>query len=682
MSADIPSHLKPLKKIRNIGIAAHIDAGKTTLTERILFISGRIYKMGEVHDGTAVMDYLQEEQERGITITSAVTLLEWKGSEIHLIDTPGHVDFTIEVERSLRVLDGMIAVFDAVNGVEPQSETVWYQADRYHVPRIAFMNKMDRVGADFEGSVKMMREKFSQKIVPVQIPIGSESRFQGCFDLIAMKGYLFDGINPGEFSMTEVTGCGIADDVAAARERMIEALADLDDDIAEKYLDGERISEGEIHRVVRENCVKNRLVPVFCGSALRNKGVPQIIDAVVNYLPSPLEIGDVQGFDPVSKNAAARPHDPKAPLCALAFKVQSYEEGRRLTLVRIYSGEITEKDEVYNANRKVKEKLSRIFALHAKEKKRLEKASAGSIVAVMGLRTTTTGDTLADENAPIILERIEFYEPVISQLIEPETMSDRDKLLASLGRVSDEDPTFKYREDGDTGEVIISGMGELHLEVVANRIRNEFGLPVRTGKPQVLLNETLTRLSEGTGLFEAEREGAKFFCRVGIRVEPAARGCGVAFDIAPGVYIAESVRQFVSEGAIEAFNGGVLHGYPVIDVKGVLTAIEYSGHIEDSVGFKIAVSQAVKDACIKGEPKILEPVMKIEIIAPYEFMGEIIGSIQARKGTIEGFEEKGNTRVIKAAAPLDRMFGYSTELRSLTAGRGTFSMKFSHYDVV
>jgi elongation factor G len=673
-----------MKNIRNIGIMAHIDAGKTTVTERILYITGRIYKMGEVHDGQAVMDYLEQEQERGITITCAATTFPWKGSIINLIDTPGHVDFTIEVERSLRVLDGAVAVFDAVNGVEPQSETVWYQADTYHVARIAFINKMDRIGADFAMCLKMMQERFRQKIIPVQIPIGQSSEFSGIVDLVSMKSFSWSGTDPKDMQELPEIPSSMKSMALQKRDQLIEILADFDDALAEKYLDGQDIKEGEIHQVIRKNTIAGKLVPVLCGSALRNKGIQPLLDAVVNYFPSPPDLKPIEGYNRQTGEKVNIPHDPKGNFCALAFKIQMFEDGRRLTLIRIYSGSISDKDEVLNSTRNEKEKLSRIFLMHANERKRIETARAGDIVGVLGLKNTMTGETITSPDYRVVLEKISGYEPVISQAIETLSISEKEKLDASLTRFSHEDPSFHFHDDAETGQTIISGMGELHLEIIAERLRREFGLDVRTGKPQVLYTETITKNASGEGKFERLIEDVLSSVRIEISVSPAQRKEGIITDFEPSFSgISPARAEIIKQGIMEALKGGAVHGLPITDISVTVRNFGISGNFEDeTVSINIAIMNAVKDACEKANPQKLFPITKIAVIVPSEYLGEVIGSLQARHGSVTEIVDREQVKVINAAAPLENMFGYSTELRSLTQGRGTFTMQFSHYDVM
>lgn len=673
------SSLKAMRKVRNIGIIAHIDAGKTTVTERLLFVTGRTHKMGEVHDGEAVMDFMVQEQERGITITSAVTTFDWRGAEIHLIDTPGHVDFTMEVERSLRVLDGAVVVFDAVNGVEPQSETVWRQADKYGVPRIAFVNKMDRVGADFMMSVQSMRSRFRQRIVPIQVPVGAELSYEGVVDLIHWRTLKWDGIDPRETIVEEGVPKSLEAEASQLREELISAAADYDESIADAYLSGSDVAVDTIVAAIRKATILGELVPVLCGSALRNKGIPPLIDAVVDYLPSPVDIPPVKGQHPITGEVEERPHDPTAPLCALAYKVQTFEDGRRLTFIRLYSGRIDEKAEVFNATRRIKEKVSRIFLMHAKERKRLEEVGAGNIVGVLGLKVTGTGDTLCDPAHPIVLESITAYEPVITMAIEPIAQADKDRLDETLRRIADEDPTFRFREDPDTGQTVMSGMGELHLEIVADRIQRDYGVPVRVGRPQVVYAETITRSAVGIGTCEISSDEAKVFARVSLRVEPAGRGEGLSCTLEN---ITDIFAEAIKSGVMDALRGGVLHGWALTDIKAIVTGIETrEGYTFDDTAIKIASMNAVKEACAAAGPMRLAPIGAVEVIVPPEFMGEVLGGLQARRGVIENIEDRGGAKVIKATAPIERMFGYATELRSATQGRGTFTLSFLRYDI-
>ncbi|WP_242360849.1 elongation factor G [Anaeromyxobacter sp. SG17] len=674
-----------IRAIRNIGIMAHIDAGKTTLTERLLFVAGRTHKMGEVHDGLAVMDWMDLERERGITITSAVTSFEWRGHELHLIDTPGHVDFTIEVERSLRVLDGAIAVFDAGHGVEPQSETVWRQADRYRVPRIAFANKMDRVGADFAMTLASMRRRFpDQVIAPVQRPLGAEAAFEGFEDLVSRRTLRFGDVDdPRAFTESE----GISREGEAERQALVERLADVDDAMAEAVLSDAPVDEGALRSAIRRATLTGRFVPLLCGSALRNKGVPQVLDAVCDYLPSPLDVPPARGEDPRTGEAVACPADEHAPLVALAFKVSLLDEKRRHVFVRVYSGRIAEGDTVWNASLRRHEKVSRVLLMHAVQKKRAPALGAGQIFAVTGLKETRTGDTLSDPGHPVVLERLSGYEPVISQAIEAASLSDREALLEALARVTDEDPSFRFGEDPDTGQLIVSGMGELHLEIVAERLRREFGLAVRTGQPQVLMRETLTAEGEATAAFERKTEELELFAQVTVRVGPLARGGGFRFRVDPAAaalpFLRAEVRGAVEQGAREAAEAGVLEGYPLQDVEVVLTGATWREGGSKPMAYKVAAADAVREAAGRARPVLLEPVMRVEIVAPGEHLGAVIGSLDQRSGTILDVADRGAaTKAIQSEAPLRRMFGYATELRSLTQGRAVFTMRFDRFDAL
>jgi elongation factor G len=672
-----------MRAVRNLGIMAHIDAGKTTLTERLLFVAGRTHKMGEVHEGEAVMDWMDLERERGITITSAVTSLEWRGHELHLIDTPGHVDFTIEVERSLRVLDGAVAVFDAVHGVEPQSETVWRQADHHHVPRIAFANKMDRVGADFAATLASMRRRFpGQAIAAVHLPIGAEARFEGFEDLVGRRAVRFtDPEDPRAFGVTE----GLSAAGEESRRALVEAVADLDDPVAEAVLSDAEVDEAGLRAAIRRTTLTGRLVPLLCGSALHNKGIPQLLDAVCDWLPSPLDVPPPVGAHPKTGSEEARPADDGAPLLALAFKVSLLDERRRFVFVRLYSGRIAEGDEVWNASLGKAERVSRVLRMHAAQKTRVPAMGAGQIFAVMGLRETRTGDTLTDREHPLVLERISGYEPVISQAIEPSTPGERDPLLEALGRISDEDPTFRFGEDKDTGQLLISGMGELHLEIVGERLRREFGLSVRTGLPQVLLRETLTGQAAGESTFERTIDEARVFAHVGVRVAPLPRGGGFLFRIAPEIaslpFLREELRELIEAGAREAAEGGALEGHPLQDVEVVLAAATWREGSSRPFAYKVATADAVRDAASRAGPVLLEPIARLEVVSPEEHLGEVIGGLHKRKGTVLDVSDRGAAvKAILCEAPLRRMFGYATELRSVTQGRASFTMSFDRFD--
>jgi elongation factor G len=670
-----------LSRTRNIGIAAHIDAGKTTVTERILFYTGKSYKMGEVHDGEAVMDWMPQEQERGITITSAVTTCTWENHEIHIIDTPGHVDFTIEVERSLRVLDGAVVVFCAVGGVEPQSETVWHQADKYGVPKVAFINKMDRVGADHAGTIRQMKERFNSLPLPIQIPFGEGEAFRGVVDLIRRQVITWDDATKGvSYGYADIP-VEIRTQAMEHRDRMIALLADLDDGIAEKYLEGTEIPEQEIIEAIRKATISLKIVPVVCGSALRNKGVQPLLDAVVHYLPSPEEIPPVTGLNPLTKQEEVRASSDKEPLAALAFKIMQ-DEGRKLTYLRIYSGRLHAGDELYNASRGKREKIARLLKMHANKRERVEQAGAGDIIAVMGLKEITTGDTICDEAHPILLEPIDFYEPVISQAIEAKTPADQEKLAVALNKLMEEDPTLRVKYDDETAQTVLSGMGELHLEIITDRLQREFNARVNVGKPRVVHRETIQKRVECEGLFERELGEKKHFGHVKLILEPTDRGGGVEIvrRLEEGAVITEELLVAMEEGVREGVLSGVLAGYPVIDIRIVLLGGNQREGETTPLGCKIASSSAFREGCLKADPVLLGPVMLVDIITPSEFMGEVIGDIHARRGEIQGIAPKGAVSDIRAKVPLKAMFGYSTDLRSATQGRAVFTMQFFAYD--
>jgi elongation factor G len=671
---------KRLIRTRNIGFMAHIDAGKTTVTERVLFYTRKIHRMGEVHEGTAVMDWMQQEQERGITITSAVTTVEWKGSIIHIIDTPGHVDFTIEVERSLRVLDGVIAIFSAVEGVEPQSETVWHQSDKYGVPKLAFVNKMDRIGADFFRTVEMMVERLGAHPIILQIPMGIEDRFIGVVDLIRLKGIVWDEHSLG-IEFKEVTlPKALEEEALLHRSKLIESVAELDDRLMEKYLNGEEISESEMKSTLRKATISMRAVPVLCGAALRNQGIQPLIDAIVDHLPSPLDVPPVEGTNPVTGEKVRRVAKDEEPFTALAFKVMM-EEGRKMVYLRIYSGILKVGMEVYNPRLKKGEKISRIFQMHAHQRTRVEEAKTGEILAVMGLKETTTGDTLCDRRNPILLEPIDFYKPVMSVAVEPKTNRDQEKLVESLEKLSDEDPTFHVRYDEDTGQTIISGMGELHLDVLVSRLSTEYNLSVNVGRPQVVYRETVEKEVEASAKFLKEMDEARHFAEVFLRISPNGRGKGIEFHSeVPREALLPERLLFVEEGIREGCNAGVVMGYPLTDLRVTLLKANIDPNQPSPLALKIASSNALREGCRKAQPILLEPMMEVNIIVPEEFMGEVVGDLKARKGLIEAITPKGKVALIKAISPLTRMFGYSTDLRSFTQGRGTFSMQFLRYD--
>jgi elongation factor G len=669
-----------LSRTRNIGIVAHIDAGKTTVTERILFYTGKVYKMGEVHDGEATMDWMPQEQERGITITSAVTACSWKNHEIQIIDTPGHVDFTIEVERCLRVLDGAVVVFCAVGGVEPQSETVWHQADKYGVPKIAFINKMDRIGANYFGTIKMMEERFGSIPLAIQIPHGQEEDFAGIVDLIAEKLITWDENSLGtSFSLSEIPP-GISPQAKEHREKLIETLAEIDDHIAEKYLEGADISDKEMIMAIRQATISLKAVPVMCGTALRNKGIQPVMDAVVHFLPSPEDVPPVRGINPLTGEEETRLSNDKDPLAALAFKVMQ-DEGRKLTYLRIYSGHLQMGEEVYNASTGKKEKIARLLKMHANKRERIDKCGAGGIVAVVGLKETTTGNTISDESHPILLETIEFYDPVISQAIEAKTPADQEKLSIALAKLMEEDPTIKVRYEDETAQTVISGMGELHLDILIDRLKREFNALVNVGKPRVVYRETIQKRVEVEGRFEKELGEKKHFGHVRLSLEPVQRGAGMEFvrrmdeSIIPFEF-----HEAIEEGIREAALSGVLGGYPLVDIRVAVIGGSFREGESTFLGYKIAGSSALKDGCLQADPTLLEPVMMVDIITPREFMGEVIGDINARRGEIQAIATKGPISEIKAKVPLKAMFGYSTDLRSATQGRATFSMQFFAYD--
>ncbi|MEW6570551.1 MAG: elongation factor G [Nitrospirota bacterium] len=673
----------PLEKTRNIGIMAHIDAGKTTTTERILYYTGVTYKIGEVDEGTAVMDWMVQEQERGITITSAATTCYWKGYKINIIDTPGHVDFTIEVERSLRVLDGAVAIFDAVAGVEPQSETVWRQANKYGVPRIAFINKMDRVGADFFMSVSSMIERLGANPVAVQIPIGSEDNFWGPIDLVRMKAIYYDDETLGaKYTEGEIPE-ELLPYATEYREKMLEVLADVDESIMEKFLERQEISIDEIKAALRKGTLERKLTPVLCGSAFRNKGVQLLLDAIADYLPSPLDIPPVVGTIPRSASVIVRHASDKEPFSALAFKVMTDPFVGQLTFIRIYSGTLTSGSYIYNSTKDIKERVARILKMHANKREEVKEVSAGDIAAVVGLKRTLTGDTLCDDKNPIILESMEFPEPVMSVAIEPKTKADQDKLSQSLAKLAQEDPSFKVSFDEETGQTIISGMGELHLEIIVDRLLREFKVSANVGKPQVAYKETIKSPAKAEGKFIRQTGGRGQYGHVFIEIEPLEPGKGFIFEsrIVGGTIPKEFIPA-VEKGLREAAERGILAGYPVVDIKTALYDGSYHEVDSSEMAFKIAASVAFKEAAKKANPVILEPIMSLEVVTPEEYMGDVIGDLNARRGKIQNIERRGNVQIVKALAPLAEMFGYATDLRSKTQGRATYTMQFSHYEEV
>jgi elongation factor G len=671
-----------LSKTRNIGIAAHIDAGKTTLTERILFFTGRIRKTGETHEGASTMDWMAQERERGITITSAVTQSFWHDTRINIIDTPGHVDFTMEVERSMRVLDAAIAVFDSSQGVEPQSETVWRQADKYHVPRIAFGNKMDKTGADLQLVLDTMHERLGANAVAVEWPIGAEDDFTGVIDLITMKANIYGGDTGFDIIIEDIPE-NMLELAEEKRQLLIEAIADVDDDVAMLFLEGEEVSEELLRAAIRKATIDLKVFPVLCGSALKNKGIQRVLDAVESYLPSPLDVPAIRGINPDSQEEESRAADISAPVSALAFKIMSDPFVGRLTYVRVYSGALKSGSYVYNVTKGRKERIGRLLKMHANSREEVESIGAGDLGAVIGLRDTATGDSLADENNPIILEAIEVPEPVITVAIEPATKADQDKLSTGLGRLAEEDPTFRVETDPETSQTKISGMGELHLEIIVDRLLREFQVNATVGAPQVAYRETLTRAVDVEGKFVRQTGGRGQYGHVKIKAEPRERGEGIQFvDSVVGGTIPREFSPAVQKGVEEAVQSGPLLGFPIVDMK--IELYEGSYHEVDSneMAFKIAASLAIREAMSKGGAAVLEPIMDVEVTTPEQYMGDVIGSLNSRRGQIQGMEPRANAQIISAHVPLAEMFGYATDLRSLTQGRATFTMQLGHYDQV
>jgi len=668
-----------LEKTRNIGIIAHIDAGKTTVSERILFYTKKIYKIGEVHEGAATMDWMEQEQERGITITAAATTCFWDDYRINLIDTPGHVDFTVEVERSLRVLDGAVVVFDGVAGVEPQSETVWRQADRYRVPRFCFVNKLDRTGSDFWRVVGMIRDRLGANAVPVQLPMGAESTFRGVIDLLEMQAITY-GNDLGDQIQVGPIPAEYADEAARAREQVVEAVADIDDDIAHRYLERQAIDAASLRAGLRAGTLAYRIVPVLCGSALKNKGVQPMLDAVIDFLPSPLDVPAVTGTDPRQHASATRGTDPDQPFAALAFKIAADPYVGKLAFFRVYSGTLKSGSYVYNSSKGIKERIGRLLQMHANHREEIESVSAGDIAAAVGLKGTFTGDTLCDEDRPIVLEAIIFPEPVIELAVEPKTKADQDKMAIALQRLAEEDPTFRVSTDQESSQTRIAGMGELHLEVIVDRMLREFKVQANVGRPQVSYRETIRKAVKAEGRFVRQTGGKGQYGHAVISLVPLERGSGVVYE---SKVVGGSVpREFwkpVEQGIRDAFAAGVIAGYPVIDLKATLLDGSYHEVDSSEMAFKIAGSMAAKDGVHRADPAILEPVMKVDVTAPENFMGDVIGNLNSKRGHIEGIEEHGTSRVIHAHVPLAEMFGYATELRSMTQGRATYSMEFSRY---
>lgn len=673
-----------LTNVRNIGIAAHIDAGKTTTTERILYYSGRTHKIGEVHEGAAEMDWMEQEKERGITITSAATFLQWNNYQLNLIDTPGHVDFTIEVERSLRVLDGCIVVLCAVGGVEPQSETVWRQADRYHIPRLAFINKMDRIGADFHLVVDQMKEKLGAVPLCLQIPIGMESNFTGVVDLIAMKARIWEeGADDygTTFIETEIPA-DLQEQAETARSQMLETLSDVDDDIMARYLEGEDIPIDMIRSAIRTGTLTNQVVPVLCGSALKNKGVQLLLDAVIEYLPSPLDVPPVKGFHPETHDEMERKAELNEPFSALAFKIMADPHGR-LTFFRVYSGSLETGSQVLNVSKGKKEKIGKLLRMHANKREEINFVGPGDIACTQGLNFTATGDTLSRLDAPILLEKLSFPDPVISVAIEPKTVADQDKMNFALDRMAEEDPTFRVKVDEETGQTIISGMGELHLDIIVDRMMREYNVKANVGKPQVAYRETISQTFEAEDRFERQMSGKNQFAHVRLKVYPRESGAGFEFiNEAPEEEIPKNFVESIEKGLRESLPSGILLGYPILDVGVRLTG--GSSHPQDSseLAFSIAASMAFREALEQASPVLLEPIMSIEVVTPEEFLGDILGNLNSRRGRTSGVEQKGTTQVIRGQVPLSEMFGYATSLRSLSQGRATYSMQLSHYEEV
>ncbi len=679
----------PVEKIRNIGIIAHIDAGKTTTTERILFYSGRIHRMGEVHEGTAVTDWMAQERERGITITAAAITTTWKDQEtgeevqINIIDTPGHIDFTAEVQRSLRVLDGGVVVFDAVAGVEPQSETVWRQADNYKVPRICFVNKMDRIGANFQRTIDMIVDRLKANPVPIQLPIGAEDNFVGVVDLFTMKAIVFTDELGAQPTVQEIPE-EMRDEAEAARAILVERIAETDDELTMKFLEGEDISLPELYAALRRAVISNELVPVLAGSALRNKGVQPLLDAIVRYLPSPLDVPPVKGIDPRTGEEVIRRPDPKEPFSALVFKIVTDPYVGRLAYVRVYSGTLVAGSTVFNVNRNRKERVGRLLQMYADKREEIKVCDAGDIAAVVGLKQSFTGETLSDPNHPILLETIEFPEPVIRVAVEPKSKADQDKMTEALIKLAEEDPTFQVRYDEQTGQTIISGMGELHLDILVDRLKREFRVQCNVGRPQVAYRETITRPVKAEGRFVRQTGGRGQYGHVWLELEPNEPGAGFEFEdkIVGGVIPREYIPA-VEKGVREALESGVLAGYPVVDVKARLVDGSYHEVDSSEMAFKVAGSMAFKEGMQKAGPILLEPVMEVEVVVPEEYVGDVVGDLSSRRGQIEGMEMRSpGTQTIRALVPLAEMFGYATNLRSMTSGRGTFTMQFHSYKPV
>ncbi len=673
----------PLARIRNIGIMAHIDAGKTTTTERILYYTGRTYKIGEVHEGSAVMDWMAQEQERGITITSAATTCQWRDSGVNILDTPGHVDFTVEVERSLRVLDGAVAVFDAVAGVEPQTETVWRQANKYNVPRICFVNKMDRVGADYFRTVDMIRDRLEATVALTQLPVGSENDFRGVVDLLTMRAHVWqDGM--GDSYETVDIPEELKADAEHWRHELVDVVSHHDDTVLEKYVGDEEITAEDLKRGLRAATISSEVVPVLCGSAFKNKAVQPLLDAVVDYLPSPLEVPPVTGHDPKTEDVMERHPDDSEPFSALAFKIMSDPYVGKLTYFRVYSGKLAAGGQVMNVTKNRRERVGRLLQMHANHREDKQAVFAGDIVAAVGLKHTTTGDTLSDPSHSVLLERMEFPEPVISVAIEPKTKADQDKLGKALGALSEEDPTFQVRTDDDTGQTIISGMGELHLEVLVDRMMREFTVSANVGKPQVAYRETITvPVEKVEERYVRQTGGRGQYGHVIINLEPTGPGSGYEFvDKVTGGDIPREYIPAVDAGIQQAMEGGVIAGYPLVDMRATLTGGSYHDVDSSEMAFKIAGSMAFKKAARQAKPVLLEPIMAVEVVTPEDYMGDVIGDLSSRRGRVEGMEQRGNAQVVRSQVPLAEMFGYATDLRSRTQGRATYTMQFDSYQKV
>ncbi len=673
----------PIEKVRNIGIAAHIDAGKTTTTERILYYTGISHKIGEVHEGAATMDWMEQEKERGITITSAATTCFWKDHQINIIDTPGHVDFTIEVERSMRVLDGAVAVFCAVGGVQPQSETVWRQANKYHVPRIVFVNKMDRIGADFFNVENQIRERLKANPVPIQIPIGAEDNFRGVVDLVEMRGIVWDDETMGaKYEVIDIPE-ELKEKAEEYREKLIEAVAETDEELLDKYLGGEELTVEEIKKGIKKGTLDMTITPMLCGSAFKNKGVQTLLDAVVDYLPAPTEVSWIKGIDPKTGEEVSVESTDNGPFAALAFKIMTDPFVGQLSFIRVYRGQIASGSYVLNSTKGKKERVGRLLKMHANKREEIKELPAGEIGAVVGLKYTLTGDTLCDENHPVILEKMEFPEPVISVAVEPKTKADQEKMATALAKLAEEDPSFRVHTDEETGQTIISGMGELHLEIIVDRMKREFKVDAEVGQPQVAYRETIKTPVDQEYKYAKQSGGRGQYGHVFIKLEPQEPGKGYEFvnNITGGVIPKEYIPA-VDKGIQEAMQNGVVAGYPVVDVKATLYDGSYHDVDSSEMAFKIAGSMAFKEAAKKANPVLLEPIMKVEVEVPEEYMGDVIGDINRRRGQVSSMEDRAGNKIVTAMVPLAEMFGYSTDLRSFTQGRGTYSMEFDHYEEV